>query len=100
MRQDFAIFTQRFKQHSLLKVHPDKGGRKEDLQKLQAAKETWDSARKDTSKAGRPHKVEQQGLVVVGKASRKENWCFYSLLTPPTPPRLHKMVKHFSSAEV
>ena len=30
---------------ALLKAHPDKGGRKEDLQKLQAAKEAWDSAR-------------------------------------------------------
>ena len=30
----------------LLKVHPDKGGRKEDVQKLQEAKETWEKARK------------------------------------------------------
>ena len=28
----------------LLKVHPDKGGKKEDAQTLQAAKVKWDSA--------------------------------------------------------
>ena len=39
----------------LLKTHPDKGGRKEDLQKLQAAKEEWEKARQaSTGKAGRP----------------------------------------------
>ena len=37
----------------LLKVHPDKGGRKEDAQNLQAAREKWESARKGSSgKAG------------------------------------------------
>ena len=39
----------------LLKAHPDKGGRKEDLQKLQAAREERQKVRKDaTPKAGRP----------------------------------------------
>ena len=39
----------------LLKVHPDKGGKKEDAQNLQAAREKWESARKGSSgKAGRP----------------------------------------------
>ena len=39
----------------LLKVHPDKGGKKEDAQKLQAAKETWDKARKaGSSTSGSP----------------------------------------------
>ena len=38
-----------------MKAHPDKGGRKEDLQKLQAAKEEWQKVRKDAApKAGRP----------------------------------------------
>ena len=39
----------------LLKAHPDKGGRKEDLQKLQAAKEAWGEAQKAAATgAGRP----------------------------------------------
>ena len=41
----------------LLKVHPDKGGSKEDTQKLQAAKEEWEKACKDSSRQpGRPNK--------------------------------------------
>jgi hypothetical protein len=39
----------------ILKVHPDKGGRKKDFQNLQNAKEAWESARREFSKqAGRP----------------------------------------------
>ena len=30
------------------KVHPDKGGRTEDQQKLQAAKDAWEDAKKST----------------------------------------------------
>ena len=42
-----------------MKAHPDKGGRKEDLQKLQAAKEEWQKVRKDAApKAGRPFAAE------------------------------------------
>jgi len=37
----------------LLKAHPDKGGKKEDFQKLRAAREAWDEARK-TGAGGRP----------------------------------------------
>ena len=44
----------------LLKVHPDKGGNKADVQTLQSTKEIWDSARKGTSKAGRPEQQAQQ----------------------------------------
>ena len=33
----------------LLKVHPDKGGSKDHTQKLQAARGTWDKARKDAA---------------------------------------------------
>ena len=53
----------------LLKVHPDKGGNKADVQKLQPAKEAWDSARKGTSKAGRPgaQQEDQQGTGIVQK---------------------------------
>ena len=40
----------------LLKAHPDKGGDKADVQSLQAAKELWDQARKDTPAAGRQHR--------------------------------------------
>ena len=39
----------------LLKAHPDKGGRTQDAQTLQAAKETWDKTRKgSTRQGGRP----------------------------------------------
>ena len=33
----------------LLKAHPDKGGKKEDTQRLQEAKEVWDKARKPST---------------------------------------------------
>lgn len=36
----------------LLKVHPDKGGKKEDAQSLQAVKETWDKLRRATAVKG------------------------------------------------
>jgi len=38
----------------LLRVHPDKGGTTADQQRLQAAKEAWEAARKRPSRAGRP----------------------------------------------
>ena len=39
----------------LLKAHPDKGGRKQDAQTLQAAREEWEKVRKASpDKAGRP----------------------------------------------
>ena len=41
----------------LLKVHPDKGGKKADAQTLQAAKETWDKASKN-----HPARVPSQRL--------------------------------------
>ena len=37
----------------LLKVHPDKGGKKEDTQNLQAAKEEWEKARKKRRPLGK-----------------------------------------------
>ena len=37
-----------------LKVHPDKGGKKEDFQKLQAAKDKWDTARQNFCGLYRP----------------------------------------------
>ena len=52
----------------LLKAHPDKGGKKADLQKLQEAKEAWEKARTGTSTAGRPQR-EAQGTAVVQKRS-------------------------------
>lgn len=48
----------------LLKVHPDKGGKKEDVQKLQAAKEAWDKARK-AGKPGRPQQSADGGTDVL-----------------------------------
>jgi hypothetical protein len=60
----------------LLKVHPDKGVRKEDTQKLQAAKEEWEKARKTSSgKAGRPSAGADGGTLVCKerrKVLRKE----------------------------
>ena len=48
----------------LLKTHPDEGGRKEDAQNLQAAREKWESARKGSSgKAGRPSASGNQETV-------------------------------------
>ena len=52
----------------LLKVHPDKGGKKADTQKLQEVKEAWDKARKGS--AGKADSTT--GAVVVTKAKRKE----------------------------
>ena len=48
----------------LLKAHPDKGGRKQDAQTLQAAKETWDKARKgSTAQGGRPSERADAGAL-------------------------------------
>ena len=48
----------------LLKTHPDKGGKKEDQQKLQAAKENWDRARKGASaQGGRPNAAAVAGTL-------------------------------------
>ena len=56
----------------LLKAHPDKGGKKEDVQKLQAAKEAWDKARK-AGKPGRPQQSAEGGTdVLVLRRKRKE----------------------------
>ena len=56
----------------LLKAHPDKGGRKADLQKLQAAKEEWDKALKaSTGKAGRPSAPGNGGTLAC-TSQRKE----------------------------
>jgi hypothetical protein len=52
----------------LLKVHPDKGGKKADAQKLQEAKEAWDKARKGS--AGKADSTT--GALAVKKAKRKE----------------------------
>lgn len=52
----------------LLKTHPDKGGRKEDQQKLQAAKDNWESARKGAStEGGRPRASADVGAVATQK---------------------------------
>jgi hypothetical protein len=48
----------------LLKTHPDKGGKKEDQQKLQEAKENWDRARKGASpQGGRPRAAADTGTL-------------------------------------
>ena len=49
----------------VLKAHPDKGGKKEDAQTLQAARETWDKARKGSeAKGGRPSAGSDAGVLV------------------------------------
>ena len=59
---------------TLLKVHPDKGVRKADMQKLQDAKEQFDKARATSGgKAGRPKtkaKADDDTVGMVGTARR------------------------------
>ena len=56
----------------VLRAHPDKGGTKEDAQTLQAAKETWDKARKaPEDKGGRPSAWSNSGGLVC-QESRKD----------------------------
>jgi hypothetical protein len=56
-----------------LKAHPDKGGRKEDAQTLQAAKETWDKAREGSeAKGGRPSAGSGAGVLVCRAARPPE----------------------------
>ena len=40
------------------KVHPDKGGKKDDQQKLQAARDDWDAAATTAGKRGRPNNAK------------------------------------------
>ena len=57
----------------LLKAHPDKGGRKEDVQKLQEVKETWEKARKEKEprpQGGRPKATTQVGTLVTRRARK------------------------------
>ena len=57
----------------LLKTHPDKGGKKADLQKLQAAKEKWEKARKASAAAGRPRAAGETALSLAqARRKRKE----------------------------
>ncbi|CAK0861168.1 unnamed protein product, partial [Prorocentrum cordatum] len=55
----------------LLNTHPDKGGKKGNLQKLQAAKEKWEKARKAGAAAGRPRPAGETTLVTPAQARRK-----------------------------
>ena len=49
----------------LLKAHPDKGGRKEDVQKLQKAQEDWERSLKGCApKGGRPLAKAADGAIV------------------------------------
>ena len=49
----------------LLKAHPDKGGRKEDAQKLQKAQEDWERSLKGCApKGGRPLAKAADGAIV------------------------------------
>ena len=52
----------------LLKVHPDKGGRKADAQRLQEAREKWEAARAQPGQAGRPKKPKE------AEPAEEETW--------------------------
>ena len=58
----------------ILKVHPDKGGRTDHMQRLQEAKGAWGSARRRSGgRAGRPASAGDQAIVLVQKQqARKE----------------------------
>ena len=58
----------------ILKVHPDKGGRTDHMQRLQEAKDAWDSARRRSGgRAGRPASAGDQAILLVQKQqARKE----------------------------
>ena len=56
----------------VLKVHPDKGGKKEDAQKLQAAKAEWGLVRKRPANVGGRPSAGPDGGVVVAFRQRKE----------------------------
>ena len=56
----------------LLKTHPDKGGRKEHMQKLQAAKEEWDRVRKSAGTKPGPRGGEATGDTLACARQRKE----------------------------
>ena len=58
----------------VLKVHPDKGGRKDHMQRLQSAKDAWDTARRRSSgRAGRPvSTAEQRNLALQTHRERNE----------------------------
>ena len=51
----------------LLKVHPDKGGKKADAQKLQEVKETWDKARQGSADW-------KTGAVAVVRTARRQEY--------------------------
>ena len=74
----------------LLKTHPDKGGKKADLQKLQAAKEKWDKARKANAAAGRPRAAGETALAQVAAGKRRKRKEF----------RVHALVVHATEKEV
>ena len=51
----------------LLKVHPDKGGKKADAQRLQEVKETWDKARQGSADW-------KTGAVAVVRTARRQEY--------------------------
>ena len=58
----------------LLKVHPDKGGTKEEAQTLQVVKESWGKARKaSTGKAVRRRFRWRLRLIVFGSGTRPQH---------------------------
>ena len=67
------------------KVHPDKGGRTKDAQKLQSAKENWEKAKRDERPVGRPKKNAQPERF---SAHLGGGACPLSVVTPvqATPP--------------
>jgi len=75
----------------LLKVHPDKGGKKEDAQRLQEAKETWDKARKGSAgKDASPKTGANEGAVVCHQRKEFRVNAAFVLLTYQGVADLHQ----------
>ena len=77
---------------TLLRVHPDKGGKASDTQCVQACKEAWDTACKASTKVGgRPSKRDSSSRALTRdiepsrpdqKAFRRSSYLALSSLTP------------------
>ena len=68
-------------------MHPDKGGRKEDTERLQAAKENWEKVLKGSSpKGGRPQATAGDGaLVSQRKGKERKEYRVHSTVVLLTP---------------
>ena len=74
----------------ILKVHPDKGGRLQDMQDLQSAKDKWDEARKGC-KPGRPQKDHNAG----GRRQKNTEICPKDLTDPDQAKKQYRICSSF-----